>query len=169
MCLLMFCSLAGGADNLGVPPSLTLTMDGFLWFNGIVSTLKSLTGGQVQEDLWSPFPRRGMFDHLASLVLNRFVYSCLWNEVYTAQKPSVQSLQIQEMQPWSTFHCTFFNYKILTFIASYLADFKHFKALLYEWLDTATLLLCNSPSLVSGRLSWGLWLKCFLRSSEMTL
>ena len=27
MCLLMFCSLAGGSDNLGVPPPLRLTLD----------------------------------------------------------------------------------------------------------------------------------------------
>ena len=32
----------------------------------------------------------------------------------------------------STFHCTFLNHKIFTFIGSYLADFKHFEALLYE-------------------------------------
>ena len=45
----------------------------------------------------------------------------------SAQKPAIQ---IQEVQPRSTFHCTFFNHKVLTDIASYLADSKQFQSLL---------------------------------------
>ena len=51
-------------------------------------------------------------------------------QFHAVQNPAV--LQIQEVQPRSTFHCTFFNHKVLTFIASYLADSKHFEALLQE-------------------------------------